>query len=292
MSLGFGGFHPAVNVCFFLPVIGLAMFCTHPAYILAVLVCGIIYDTVLKGGRALLFDLLFVIVFMVIMSVINGLFSHNGKTVLFYIGYNRITLEAFIYGAVVAVMVGSVIIWFKNLSTIITGEKINYIFGRISPVFALLLSLILRYIPLLRGRYRVIRDSDKLMHINGRGKSSPADFARRISILTTWSLESSMDTADYMEARGWGLKGRTSFHLYRFRARDGIFIAIVLLLFIGVLFGTATGHARGVYFPGIKIEMGGVLFVLPLLAYIVLMLLPVIVDIVGEVRWKHYASKR
>ncbi|MEI3176077.1 MAG: hypothetical protein V8S96_06110 [Lachnospiraceae bacterium] len=45
--------------------------------------------------------------------------------------------------------------------------------------------------------------------------------------LVSWSMENSIDTADAMKARGYGLPGRTNFSLFRFRQRDVILLCIM-----------------------------------------------------------------
>ena len=55
-----------------------------------------------------------------------------------------------------------------------------------------------------------------------------------LSILVTWILEDSIDTADSMNARGYGLNGRTSFSIYRLDKRDKI-ILLIIVLFIGIV---------------------------------------------------------
>ena len=37
-----------------------------------------------------------------------------------------------------------------------------------------------------------------------------------VSILVTWALENAIETADSMKSRGYGLRGRTAFSIYRF----------------------------------------------------------------------------
>ena len=72
------------------------------------------------------------------------------------------------------------------------------------------------------------------------------------SIMVTWALENAIETADSMKSRGYGLKGRTAFSIYRFDKRDRQ--AMVWLLFCGcvVSYGLCSGSLKWQYFPMIK----------------------------------------
>ncbi len=51
-----------------------------------------------------------------------------------------------------------------------------------------------------------------------------------LSIMITWALENAIETADSMKARGYGLRGRTAFSIFRFDRRDGIVLSIMAVL--------------------------------------------------------------
>ncbi len=55
-----------------------------------------------------------------------------------------------------------------------------------------------------------------------------------LSILVTWALENAIETSDSMRSRGYGLKGRTAFSIYKFTKKvekpsgsDGSFIPCI-----------------------------------------------------------------
>ena len=80
---------------------------------------------------------IFVILLFLVSSLINPLFNQNGMTVLLFINDTPITLEALVYGIFSSLTLVSVIVWFFTFSSVMTSEKIIYIFGRISPKTAL-----------------------------------------------------------------------------------------------------------------------------------------------------------
>lgn len=85
---------------------------------------------------------------MLLTAILNPIFNHKGLTVLFYLKRNPVTLESVAYGAASGVMLGSVLLIFSCFNRIITDDKILYLFGRIIPSLAVVLSMALRFVPL------------------------------------------------------------------------------------------------------------------------------------------------
>ena len=57
----FAGYHPVVNFLYFLAVLGLGMFIMHPVCLGISLVCAVAYSGYLKGAKAMLFQLRFML---------------------------------------------------------------------------------------------------------------------------------------------------------------------------------------------------------------------------------------
>ena len=72
-----------------------------------------------------------------------------------------------------------------------------------------------------------------------------------VSILVTWALENAIETADSMKSRGYGLRGRTAFSIYRFNRRDQILGGMLAVLFIISGYGCYHGAAFSQYNPRI-----------------------------------------
>lgn len=145
---------------------------------------------------------------------------------------NPVTLEAVCYGFAVGVMIMSVFYWFKCFNAVMSSDKFIYLFGRVIPKLALLLSMTLGFIPKLKRRYKEIDSAQKAL-----GIYTSKSFVDRLrskmrvmSILVTWSLESSVETGDSMRARGYGLKGRSSYSVFAWSARDSVVLAVILVL--------------------------------------------------------------
>jgi energy-coupling factor transport system permease protein len=105
--------------------------------------------------------------------------------------------------------------------------------------------------------------------------------------MITWALENSIETADSMKSRGYGLQGRTSFSNYRFDGRDAFAVIYMLALIGAIITGAYFGFLDIRYFPSVK-AAGLNPFCI---AYLLLCLFPVIIDVTEEIKWKYLISK-
>ena len=287
-SSEFSGFHPWVNLIYYVLAIGITMFSLSPWFLIATFVLSWTYSLLLRGKSVVKLNLIFTFWTLVLMALINVLFVHNGKTVFFYVRGNGITLEALIYGVSAAVMLISVIIWFTSFNVIMSSDKLIFIFGKAAPVLGLTLSMIFRYVPLLKNRFSEIRMGQACL---GRGSEQGylaklRQFGKEVSILISWSLESSIESADSMEARGYGLRGRTSFHLYKITRRDAVLLILMLALGAIVVTGTVLGKTSVWFYPVYVVHEFDLMTGVTLAAYVLLLSLPILIDIYGEVKWK------
>ena len=289
----FAGYHPAVNFIFFVFAIGITMFSMDPVFLAVTLLASWAWSILLSGKKAIKFNLLMTVPILIITSVINTLFNHNGATILFWLFGNRITLEAFVFGLAGAVMLSAVIVWFTSFNVVMTSDKFIYLFGKAAPVLALTLSMIFRFIPLLKSRYKEISMGQRCMgrHTETRFFSRVRQTVKEVSILISWSLEASIETSDSMEARGYGLKGRTSFHLFKFTARDGRLLAFMAAMGLVAAAGCFLGASGMDYYPTIVFHEFTLLKAVSLVCYSLLLVTPFAIDILGEKKWRALKSE-
>lgn len=287
----FSSFHPIINFLYFALVLLFAMFLMHPVSLLISLGCSVTYAICLGGGKAVRFCLMAVLPMMVLAVAVNVLFNHEGATILNYLpSGNPLTLESIVYGAASSVMLASVLMWFSCYTQVMTSDKFVYLFGRIIPALSLVLSMTLRFVPKFRAQAKVAFQAQACV---GRSVSQGSLWQRAkngitiLSILVTWSLEHAIETADSMKSRGYGLKGRTAFSIYRFDDRD--ICALVWLLLCGslVVSGWAAGKLQWQYYPTVDGKL-----VVPLqLLYLALCATPLIINGWEAKTWKHLSSE-
>lgn len=295
----FSTYHPIVNFVYFVIVLVIGMFMNHPVILGISFVSAAVYSIILLGLRkSLKMNLIFSLPVMIITMLINPMFNHYGVTILFYLrNGNPMTLESMVYGVVMAVTLVSVIIWFSCYTKIMTSDKFIYLFGRIIPGLSLIFSMVLRFVPKFTAQIKVISNGQKCV---GRDLSNGNIFQRAkhgitiLSIMVTWALENAIETADSMKARGYGLKGRTAFSLYRFDRRDAVVMGIMAALLVCFIIGSANGYTYVLYNPRIKIS--GILPLstasfLTYFVYALLCFLPVIIDGLEELKWRRLRSE-
>jgi len=112
-----------------------------------------------------------------------------------------------------------------------------------------------------------------------------------LSILVTWALENAIETADSMKGRGYGLKGRTAFSIFRFDRRDGGVTLYILTCTAIVVGGVLLGGYHFRYFPTIRGQWTGVLTIVIFTAYFALGALPIILNTKEDVVWARIESK-
>lgn len=288
----FEDYHPLVQLLYFIAVSAPATFFLHPVLALISLFGAIALFLVrngAKGGRSHLYSLLFFLV----LTVVNLLFRHNGATVLFVINHNPVTLEALIYGAVSGVMLLSVLYWFRSLSQIMTADRLLYLFGKLSPRLALIVSMALRYIPLFTRQAKRVHTVQRTLYLSREDSLIDKTRAagKTMSVMTTWALENGMITADSMTARGYGVGRRTAYHLFRMHRGDVALLVGTLLLEAGVMVLAAQGCLDMSWYPYVSAPQTDAMALICYAIYTILAGLPVAIEIGERIRWKYLHSK-
>ena len=286
-------FYPVVLAVYFVSVLGFTMFSGNPMIQVTALFGGmLLYVKNEKGNKSFWGWGRYLLLFGVI-AVTNPLFSHNGVTPLFFLNGNPVTLEALLYGVHMAVTLAAVVLWFHCLNQVLTEDKLLFLFGKVSPKIALLLSTALRFVPLLKGQASKIRQSQKAM-----GLYASESFVDRFrgtvrvySALLTWAFEHAIDTGASMKGRGYGLKGRSHYSLFRFQKRDAGFLLLIVVLYMVILGAMTAGSLEFAFYPAISATPVTLGLSLALAAFLILCLLPFILDVKEELWWKYYRSK-
>lgn len=313
MNSGFKGYHPLVNVLFFISIIAFGMLLRHPVYLVISFISSTAYYLKLSGkdGRKTVFR--FLLPMLLFVVIINSFFNHYGVTTLFILpSGNNFTFEALVMGIVSGITVVSVIQWFFCCNEVVTEDKFMHIFGRILPKGALVVSMILRFVPLYRRRYKEISQARKCMGLNGTDSfiCKMKNTFKNIGILVSWSFENAIETADSMKARGYGLKGRTYYSRFQWHTGDTLALISLVLFDALIIFGLVSNSAYCIYNPYVIInqpsETGttyiinelnltinpfGFLSIVSLIAFTLLCFLPLTIDLKENIKWHRLQSK-
>lgn len=289
---GFSNLNPRVLAIYFMSVLLISMFLWHPVIQIISLAGSLLFLSSLSDAKHFISDMCFYMVLFLLISITNPLFSHNGETPLFFMNGNPITLEAILYGGAIGMMIISVIAWCKCFSKIFTTDKILYIFGGLAPKLSLILSMSLRFIPLFKNQAKKVSNAQKTMGLYCQeSKTDKAKSAMStLSVLTGWSLENAVDTGNAMRARGYGLKPRTNYSIFRFRLSDGFFTATVIVLTVLTLIPVAFGSLNFAFYPAMSPVNCSALSLSAYICYGILAILPFIIETEENIKWKYYIS--
>ncbi len=282
----FYDYNPIALTVYFLSAV-LGVITSNPVITLISLSGSIITLAVLRGLNLKFF--LFAMLGLILMSLVNPIFSHRGDTVLVVVNHLPITLESVLFGINASASVISAVIWFRAYTLIMTSDRYQYIFGKLSPKTALLLSMMLRFVPLFSEETKKVRSAR--LAVDSGSKSSFSNELGVISAMTGRALENGIISADSMTARGYGLGKRSSFSLYSFKKSD-LALLIPTLVFLGVMiFSWASGELSFGFYPTLSDINKSPIALICYASYGITALIPTVIQTKGEIKWKYYLSK-
>ena len=212
--MGFEACHPAVNFIFFAAVLyGSATF-RHPVFLAIAYLCAFAYSVKRRGKRAAIFNLC-LLPLVAAFALYYSSYHHFGVTVLRknFVD-NNMTLESLVYGAVLGLRFACICMWLEAMFRVVSSDKVVYLFGKISPLLSLFLTILLRLIPRIGLEARRINLAQKGI---GKGSNQGTIFQRIVnclrifSMLITWMISALGLESDSMRSRGSLLRGRTAF---------------------------------------------------------------------------------
>ena len=290
----FDSYHPIMNFIYFAAAIGYSICFRQPVFLGISLLCGFLYSIKLGGVKQLGLNVVFLAV-GIFYTGWYAYYNHFGVTNLRmnFIG-NQITLESVVCGLMTGLTISAVLMWLSCVFMLITADKIVYLFGRVSPKLSLLLSILLRTVPRVGKRAQKIEIARAGI---GRGKRQggfierTVHFVKQLSILITWTLENFVESAVSMKSRGYSLKGRTAFSIYRFDNRDrGLVIGFFWCMTL-VMMAVLLDQTKMYFDPIIIINPITILSYVFYGAYTVFLLLPMTLQVIGEYRFKRLVEK-
>lgn len=289
----FENLHPICIFLYFVLIIGMTLACMHPIMLVISAAGALLFLGRLRGRQGVIAQLKFVGPMFLLISVANPLINHRGVTLLGMIFDQWITLEAICYGITAGLSLSALILWFACYSEVMTSDKFLYLFGKVAPSTSLLITMTLQLIPKLKDQLRQIQQSQEMLRTEKKGLMGKLHTAlRHTSTLIGWSVENAVEQADSMKARGYGLKRRNTFHLFRFDSRDARFLGGLLALGGICIIARAFGHGTMEFYPRMDAvitgESGLVLYAL----FALLSFLPSILEAKEAIKWRSYGLIR
>ena len=287
--MGFESCHPAVNFLFFAAVLYGSVSFRHPAFLAISCLCACAYSVKRNGKAAAVFNL-FLLPLVFCFALYYSSYHHFGVTVLKqnFIG-NNLTVESFVYGLVLGLRGATVCMWLSCLYRIVSSDKVVYLFGKVSPLLSLFLTILLRMVPRAKQEAQRIDLAQKGI---GRGSNQGNLWQRFInclrifSMLITWMISALALEADSMRSRGSLLRGRTAFSIYRFDNRDRAFVIALFSCITLTAMGVILGATEMLYNPRIIWKPMDARNSATAIGYTVLCLLPMGLELRTEYRFR------
>jgi energy-coupling factor transport system permease protein len=145
---------------------------------------------------------------MLAIALINALVTRNGLTVIVrlgdlpLLGHTDITLEATVYGAILGLRCGALILCGVLYTTAVDPDEVLRLFRRVSYRSALSATLATRMVPIL------IRDSRRLADAQRCRPGPPPSRLALMRAGTSGVLDRALDVAAALEVRGYGAAHR------------------------------------------------------------------------------------
>ncbi|CAH1215546.1 Energy-coupling factor transporter transmembrane protein EcfT [Paenibacillus auburnensis] len=261
MSSGFRAMHPAVALLYYGGLMLFAALLFHPLFLVTE-IAGLAGLLLLQGqGRQLLRGLPFYLLMAGSVAVLNPLFSHRGAHILFYFWDQPVTLEAVLYGLMMMLVLLTIFIIFISYNYTVTTDKFMYLFAAAAPKTALLTLMALRFVPLFQRRLRQITLIQRLRGIDaGQGslRKRMQDGMTLLKVLLTWSLEEALQTGDSMKARGYGIRKRSTYSIFKLDRLDKGILLVLTVSGLIPLLGWLQGYGILEIYPRMKpMEFGG-----------------------------------
>lgn len=279
----FSTYHPAVTVLFFGAAILFTMFTLHPIYAVIAFITSLLCEVTARGAVPTLAALKYRAVLFLTVLVISPVLNPLGDTTLFTVLSRPITLEAVTYAACASSMLISVLSWFASAERIIGNDRFLALFSKSAPTTALLISMIFRQVPQMIARAGEIRAARLALYggANASATEKTRENLKVASVLMSWELEDSLETAASMRARGYSAEKRTAYAPFTFTVRDGLMLSYLLGMIVVSAFLVFVAMRQFRFYPQmptLKIWWG-------YLPYALLLLTPVFVSFKGWLTW-------
>lgn len=226
--------------------------------------------------------------------ILTPLFNQRGNHILFYFFGKQIMLESIIQGGMIALTLTGILALFVTFNMIVTSDKFLFVFSKLSQQWTLLIMLAMRFVPLLRRKINDMQDMQSVKGLSikeGSIRQRAKNGMQLLQMLLSGSLEDSIQAADSMTARGYGIEKRSHYQVFQMQRRD--YIALLFLLISG-----------GILLYGFQIKIG-ILELLPQLESVwqggfqnILMVMwvlfigfPILMEGKEVIKWKFYQRK-
>ncbi|MBQ7129263.1 MAG: hypothetical protein IJO19_04685 [Clostridia bacterium] len=150
------------------------------------------------------------------------------------------------------------------------------------PKTALILKLSLRFIPLFKKQYHKTKNSVKVLGLYNGNKKIKSEI-RVINSVIAFMVENSIETARSMNARGYNNKNHSRYQIKKFELSDFCFLALTVVLSVF----TVVFKKEFYFYP----KFSTINFSACYITFFALSIIPALIILRGELKWKFLISK-
>ncbi|HHU53488.1 MAG TPA: energy-coupling factor transporter transmembrane protein EcfT [Clostridiaceae bacterium] len=285
-------YHPGVSLLYFFCVLTCSMMTRNPIWVLLCLIFAIIFVIQLKGFKHFLLQLFYFLPMLIFIVFMNSYFNSLGLTVLFYLGRGSpVTAENLTYGVISGLALLTILLWFTCFNSLISADQILIIMGKSFPTIGLSLAMIIKFIPdtIKQGREVLLNQKAMLGKQELTGNQKVKFAARMITVLLSWSMENSLETADSMLAKGYPSKNRINYSREHLNSSDLGLLITMLILFIIHLISAFSGSIKFTYYPFLKwsgFATNKNMLIISLVSLSLILAFPLVLDIINRYKWQ------
>lgn len=279
----FAQIHPVALTLYFAELIVCLLLFNHVAVTAAEFIALTITGTYYLGGRSMTHQLKYALSFLIIIVFFNTLLNQQFSPILWHFKWEFLSFKfsypAFLYGIAMAIVLIAMLLVFSVLNAVLTPSKLIYVFSPIAPRLAVLVTISFTLVTTFTTKLTRILQLQKTRNLdvtNGSLKARTQKALHILEILLQDSLSSAMETANLMDARGFGATKRTHYRSYYWHLGDGLFVVsstVLLICTIGMRLTSMGASPSVANFTtafmandGWPIIVTGLLFLLPLLS--------------------------
>lgn len=289
----FKNMHPLPNFFYIISVVVIVMITQNPILCFMSLVCSWLFTLTQTSFIQAVKSLLFYIPLLILIGITNPLFVSKGMTILFYLGGKSFTLESLIYGFSIGAMLVSVLLWFKGYNLTMDSDKSVYLFSKAIPKLSIVITMALRFVPMYMQRFKQVRQTQKTLGLFCNDKLT-TKIKNNLSVffaVFAWSIEKAIDTADSMKARAYGTRKRVCYNRFKFSYKDVVFLIVSMICCGSIIALFCLGLAEYSFYPYMSQLYKGVGSLILYILCGAYMLLPVVMEIKEEMKWKYLKLK-
>ncbi len=231
--------HPFTIILYTTILFFLTLVYSNPIYIFSILIILIFNILLLDGKEKLIRTVKYSLYTTLWIMIINPLVSHSGRTILYksprlpVIGKIRITLESIVFGANMGLKLICIILIFLLYSVMIDSDDSFSFFSKFAHKITLTLSMTTNIIHRLRLEITRVRNVMILRGVDFEQKNifkKVKAYYPFLKVILISTLEGSLDRAEALYSKGYGIGKRTSYSQVKIKRVDYIFNFITLIL--------------------------------------------------------------